>query len=401
MKKIIRILFLFLFFFLLSFPVQAKETDKITIYLFHGKGCPHCAEEQVFLKKYEKNKKVEIVKYEVWYNTENQDLMNQIMKEYGISKGGVPLTVIGDSYFIGYSDSIGKSIDRAVHYYSEGKYRDVVSMIKDGSFDGKIDTSFADQEKKLNEQFSIDLPLIGTVYLKNLSFSSAAVIIGLVDGFNPCAMWVLLFLISVLIGMKDKKRMLILGFSFLFTSALIYMIMMFSWLNIVVQVSTSIIIRNIIACFAIIGGIWNLRSYFKSRDGGCEVVEGSRRKKIFTFIKKFTHEKSFLLALIGVVVLAISVNLVELACSAGLPLVFTQLLAINHVTGMEGLFYTILYIIFFLMDDLIVFIIAVFTMNVTGISTKYNKYSHLVGGILMLLIGILLLVKPDLLMFSF
>ena len=91
------------------------------------------------------------------------------------------------------------------------------------------------------------------------------------------------------------------------------------------------------------------------------------------------------------VVLAISFNLVELACSAGLPLVFTQLLAINHVTGMEGLFYTILYIIFFLMDDLIVFIIAVFTMNVTGISTKYNKYSHLVGGILMILIGILLM----------
>ncbi len=400
MKKIVRVLFLFLFFFMFMIPVHAKETNDITIYFFHGDGCPHCAEEQEFLKKYEKDKHIKIVKYEVWYDSDNQELLNQISPAYGIKKTGVPLTIIGDSYFLGYSDSIGRSIERGIDYYKNNDYRDTFSLIREGKFDGKFDTTFSDHEKELSEQFSVDLPFIGTIYLKNVSLITAAVVIGLVDGFNPCAMWVLLFLISVLIGMKDKKRMLILGITFLVTSALVYMIIMFSWLNIVVKVSTSMIIRNLIAAFAVVGGIWNLRSYLRDRknDGGCEVVNDKRRKKIFARIKKFTHEKSFALALLGVMVLAVSVNLVELACSAGLPLVFTQLLAINNVTGITGFLYTLIYILFFLIDDLIVFIIAVYTMSVTGISTKFNKYSHLIGGILMLIIGIILFLKPELLM---
>ena len=401
MKKIVKILFLFLFFFIFTIPVQAKETHKIKMYFFHGDGCPHCAEEEIFLKKYENDKDVEIIRYEVWYDSDNQELLNKVASSIGIKKAGVPLTIIGDSYFIGYSDSIGKSIQRGVTYYKENGARDIVKLIKDDKFDGKLDNTFLDKERELEDQFSVDVPFIGTIYLKNVSLVTAATLIGLIDGFNPCAMWVLLFLISVLIGMKDKKRMLILGITFLVTSALVYMIIMFSWLNIVVKVSTSIFIRNIIAAFAVVGGVWNLRSYLRSRkqDGGCEVVDDKRRKKIFSRIKKFTHEKSFLLALVGVMALAVSVNLVELACSAGLPLVFTQLLAINEATGLEGFLYTLLYILFFLIDDLVVFIIAVYTMNVTGISTKYNKYSHLIGGILMLIIGIILFVKPELLMF--
>ena len=107
------------------------------------------------------------------------------------------------------------------------------------------------------------------------------------------------------------------------------------------------------------------------------------------------------MALFGVIGLAISVNLVELACSAGLPLVFTELLALNDVSSMAKFWYVLLYIFFFLIDDLIVFIIAMFTMKITGITTKYNQYSHLLGGVIMLLIGVLLLLKPEWLMFQF
>ena len=99
--------------------------------------------------------------------------------------------------------------------------------------------------------------------------------------------------------------------------------------------------------------------------------------------------------------MAVSVNLVELACSAGLPLIFTELLVLNNVSNFMGFMYTLLYVLFFLIDDLIIFFIAMFTMEVSGISTKYNKYSHLFGGIIMLVIGILLLLRPEWLMFQF
>src|SRR5699024_4433762 len=99
--------------------------------------------------------------------------------------------------------------------------------------------------------------------------------------------------------------------------------------------------------------------------------------------------------------LAISVNLIELACSAGLPVIFTQVLAMNDLSTLEYWIYIFIYIFFFMIDDLIVFAIAVKTMELTGITTKYTKYSHLIGGLLMFIIGILLIVKPEWLMFNF
>ena len=196
--------------------------------------------------------------------------------------------------------------------------------------------------------------------------------------------------------------MWILGLAFLLTSALVYALIMLSWIQIVVKMTTVISIRRIIAIAALIGGFFQLRSFIKNKDTtGCEIVDDSKRKSIFKKIRKFTSEKSFLLALIGVMGLAVSVNLVELACSAGLPLVFTELLALNDVSSVAKFWYVLLYIFFFLIDDLIVFIIAMFTMKITGITTKYNQYSHLLGGVIMLLVGVLLLLKPEWLMFQF
>ena len=383
--------------------VFAKE--KIKVYLFHGDGCPHCAEETKFLEKLEKKySNVEVIKYEVWENKTNALLMKRVGNKYDVSTGSVPFTVISGTTTSGFSESIGVKIERIIKYYDKNpkKNIDYVKKIKNGTYDGeKIVDAFTENDKKTDENTKINVPIFGEVNLKNFSLPTASILIGLVDGFNPCAMWVLLFLISMLLGMKDKKRMWILGITFLLMSALVYMAIMLSWFNIVVNVMASVIFRRIIAVVAIIGAIINLKGFFTTNDSGCEVVDDKKRKKVITRIKKFTKEKSLLLAIGGVVLLAISVNVIELACSAGLPLVFTQLLAINEVGTVGSFFYTLIYIFFFLMDDIIVFAIAMYTTNIKAISTKYNKYSHLIGGIIMLIIGVLLLVKPEWLMFNF
>lgn len=402
MKRIIKI-FLLLVVLLFPLVVNAKE-NKVTLYLFHGDGCPHCASEIEYLNRIEKKyNNLEIVKYEVWYDEDNSEFLNQVKESFGVNNPYVPTTVIGNTLITGFSDSTGNKIERAIKYYSSNDYIDQVQKIKEGTFNKeKYEDSFEKYEKETDKDVTINIPLLGKVNLKRVSLMASAVIIGLVDGFNPCAMWILLFLISVLIGMKNKKRMWTLGVAFLTTSALVYMLIMLSWIQIAVKITTVIWIRNIIAIIALIGAVINIRSYIKSRkSSGCEVVDDKKRKSIFNKIKKFTSEKSFILALVGVIGLAISVNLVELACSAGLPLVFTELLALNNVSDSMKFLYTIIYIVFFLLDDLIVFFIAIFTMKITGISTKYNKYSHFIGGIIMLLIGILLIFKPEWLMFQF
>ena len=402
MKRIIKLCLLLV---VLLFPLVVNAKDnKVTLYLFHGDGCPHCASEIEYLNSIEnKYENLEIVKYEVWYNKENSNFLQEVYNAYSITSRGVPTTVIGNTIFMGYSDSTGSKIERAINYYLENDYIDQIERIKNNEFDKKdLIDHFEEEEKKTDEEMTIDVPILGKINLKRVSLISSAVVIGLVDGFNPCAMWILLFLISVLIGMKNKKRMWALGLTFLITSALVYMLIMLSWIQIAVKITTVIWVRNIIAIIALVGAIINIRSYIKSRkDSGCEVVDDKRRKNIFAKIRKFTSEKSFLLALVGVIGLAVSVNLVELACSAGLPLVFTELLALNNISDSMKFFYTFIYIVFFLLDDLIVFFIAMFTMKITGISTKYNKYSHLIGGIIMLLIGILLIFKPEWLMFQF
>jgi hypothetical protein len=139
----------------------------------------------------------------------------------------------------------------------------------------------------------------------------------------------------------------------------------------------------------------------RKNDAGCEVVDDKKRKKIFTRIKEITLEKRFILSIFGIMALAISVNAIELACSAGLPLIFTQVLALNDLGTVKYIIYLLLYIFFFLLDDIIIFTVAMLTLNIKGISSKYGKYSHLIGGIVMVIIAVLMIFKPEWLMFNF
>ncbi len=402
---------LFLFFFvILVFPlfVCAKDDERIVLYFFHGDGCPHCAAEEEYLETIrEKYPNLVIEEYEVWYHPKNASLLSKIQKTLHL-RSGVPTTIIGKKAIVGFSDegSTNKKIEKAIEYYQTEEYIDVVLQIKNGTYQDKSDKESQEdkddkEDKEDKDSFTIKVPFFKKIDLKKASLFTSAIVIGFIDGFNPCAMWVLLFLISVLIGMKNRKRMWSLGLAFLFTSAFVYFLIMLSWIQIAVQVTTVIWIRNAIALISLIGGIIQLRSFFRHSESGCEVVDDKKRKNIFKKIRKFTSEKSFLLALVGVIGLAVSVNIVELACSAGLPLVFTELLALNKVSELAKIGYVLLYILFFLIDDLIVFFIAMISMKVTGITTKYNQYSHLLGGIIMIAIGILLIFKPGWLMFQF
>lgn len=396
-KKIVLLLLL-----LLPTLVSAKE---VNLYLFHGDGCPHCAKEREYLKEIEKEyDDVNIHLYEVWYDTDNQELMEKVKKELNSSTNYVPLTIIGDKYTVGFNDNTKLMIKNNIEKCLKEDCEDVVGNVLAGKTANETTIKKEVKEQKKDKEDSIkDLPILGKVDVKKVSLPIIAAVIGLVDGFNPCAMWVLIFLISMLLGTKDRKKMWILGLTFLFTSAFIYLLFMVAWLNVAIKMNTVIWLRITIAIIAIIAAFINLKSFYKSlkKDTGCEVVDSKKRKNIIEKIKKFTLEKSLILGLLGVMTLAISVNFIELACSAGLPLLFTQILALNNLSKLSYMIYILIYIFFFLIDDIIVFVIAMFTLKITGISNKYSKYSHLIGGIIMLLIGLLMIIKPEWLMLNF
>lgn len=408
MKRSLKILFLVICLFSFCNVVNAvSKKNLVNIYLFHSYTCKHCKEEIKLLDELEKEyDNIKVYKYEVNENG-NGELLKNISEIMGSKVTGTPYTIIGNKVFSGYDYENSKGrFKGAIEYYSKYGYEDKVgeyiSSIPLPSYEVKDTDPDVDEYISNYISYKVKLPLIGEVKLKNLTLPLVTVVIGLADGFNPCAMWVLLFLISMLIGMKDKKRMWILGSTFLLISALIYLIFMMSWLNLANLLISVVWVRVIIAVVSLVGGFINLRGYIKHRKvSGCDVVDDKKRNRIITRIKKFTTEKNFWLAILGVIVLAISVNVVELACSAGLPVMFIEILSLNNLTAIEEIIYIVLYMLFFLLDDFVVFVIAMTTLSLTGVSSKYGNLSKLIGGILMLFIGLLLMFKPEWIMFNF
>ena len=412
-KKFLLGILLFIMFIpmVMADSVDTKKEDEgknlVNIYLFYSYTCPHCKEEEKLLEELkDKYDNIRVYQYEV-SSEENSLLLDKASEIFNTSVSGVPFTVIGEKVYKGFNyENARARFMGTIEYYSEYGYVD-----KLGEYIGDIELpsySVLEDRPDLMEymddytNYKIKVPLIGVVETKNLTLPIIAILIGLVDGFNPCAMWVLLFLISMLIGMKDKKKMVVLGTVFLGTSALIYLLFMVAWLNVATLLISVKYVRLVIGLVAVFGALYNLVSYFRHRkETGCNVVDDKKRNKIFERIKKFTHEENFFLAILGVMALAISVNIVELACSAGLPVMFTQILSMNNLTIIEEVLYIALYMLFFLIDDLVIFFIAVRTMEVSGVSTKYGKASKLIGGILLLIIGVLMIFKPEWLMFNF
>jgi hypothetical protein len=240
---------------------------------------------------------------------------------------------------------------------------------------------------------------LGKVNLKELSLPALTFLLGILDGFNPCAMWALIFLITLLIGLKNRRRMFILGTVFIFISGAIYFLFMAAWLNLFIFLGFIIWIRLIIGGAALTSAYYSLRDFFQNKEGVCEVVNKEKKIKIVDRMKKVLHEKSFFWSLIGIIFLAAGVNLIELICSAGLPAIYTQILILNNLPIWQYYLYMLGYIFFYILYDLIIFWVAMKTLKVVNMTGKYSRYSRLVGGILMLIIGILMILKPKWLMF--
>lgn len=408
-------------FFLLVQPVSAK-TVLVNAYLFYGDGCPHCAKERQYLSDVLERKysNLKIHTYEIYNNTDNALLLRVVAEKLNVRMEGVPFLVIGDQSFSGFADGITPlEIERRVKECSSGGCADSIAKLVGVSEEevvlderdtepGKAMDATNDvpvgntnlQEQKDQEKRIIALPFLGQINVADMSLPILTVMIGALDGFNPCAMWTLLFLISLLLGMKDRKKMIILGITFIVASASVYFLFMSAWLNLMLFLGFIIWVRISIGILSLIGGGYSITKSITDKESGCKIEGDEGRRKIFEKMRLAIQQNSLLLAMGGITLLAFAVNLVELICSAGLPAIYTQVLAMNHLATWRYYLYILLYIFFFMLDDLLIFLIAMCTLEMTGITTKYARASRLIGGLAMLAIGLMLIFKPDWLMFG-
>lgn len=396
MKHLYKLIFLFLIILL---PFNAKANEQVNVYLFYSETCPLCHKaDKIINEILDEVDYVNYYKYECSKETNayNRNIFNQVIDLLKIDRVGFPTVIIGNNDVVGYSPQTKKEYLDLIEFYHENEYKDQIGILL-----GLIDENGKEIIQK-DKEYLLNIPLIGQVDLKDLSLPVIAIVVGFTDGFNPCAMWVLIFLITMLLNIKDKKKMWILGLTFICTSGFIYFLFMMAWLQITDYMNQVSLLRNLIAIFAIVFGGYNLYNYFKSRKSdGCTVIKKEKRKFVMDNIRKIIENKSFILTIIGIIIIACIVNLVELLCSMGLPVMFTEILSLNNLNYNKYTFYISLYILFFMLDDILIFTISMITLKQTAISTKYNKYSHLIGGIIMIIIGLLMFFKPEWLSFNF
>ena len=394
MKKIA---FVVLGLFLL-FVKQLFAQEPIKLYFFWAEGCPHCAKEEIFLDELQKEiPNLEITRFEVSQNTDNARLLGKVGKELGVAMKGVPVTVVARKYVVGFYnfETTGGEIRAMVSSYSQAE-GDLVDEILKQNEQAKNDV----EKLPLLQTRKIQLPFVGEIDLGSLSLPLLTVVVAGIDGFNPCAMWVLIFLIGIFMGMRDRRKMWILGFTFIATSAGGYFLFLTAWLNLFLFLGFLKWVRIGIGVFALFAGAYQLREFYVNKNGACKVGGGETKKKVFDQAQKVIGEKRFYLSFLGIIVLAAGVNMIEMVCSAGLPAIYTQVLSLTPMVVWKYYLYLFVYIVIFMLDDLLVFVVAMMTLKFVGISGKYVRYSSLVGGLIILVVGILMLVRPQALMFG-
>ena len=217
-----------LFLIILFIPIITFANDKVNVYIFHNYDCPHCHEALKYFNEDLKDERVKLYDYELMKdeNAYNRNLYIKVCELLDIKVTSVPLIIIGDDYLIGFSESKIETINKMINFYKNNDYKDLV-----GEELGLVDKNNNPIIHYEEKEYIVDT-IFGKINLRNLSLPIITIVMGLTDGFNPCAMWILLFLISMLFNMKDKKKMWILGFTFIGTSAFIYFLFLFFCLNI-------------------------------------------------------------------------------------------------------------------------------------------------------------------------
>ncbi len=375
MRHITKILFIFLLAGFLITPVFVLAQDKESlpkIILFHGEECPHCIAERAFLNDLKKEfPDLEIEEYEVWHNEANQKIYENKAKELGIKEFLVPLTIVGDKYLFGF--------DKAEN--SGEKIKEMLGL-------------------NTGSEETVDHPFFGKIEISKLSLPVLSIVLGTLDGFNPCSMWSLIVLLTLVIASGSRRKVLLVGGVFILVSAFSYFIFMTAWFNAFVLIGFRQITTIIIGITAVIVGLISIRKFYTYIPNTCEVSTSEHQKKITERIKNVLKKQSIPLLVLGVAGIAFSVNLIEMFCSLGIPVVYTKALSLYNLASWKYYAYILLYDFFYMLDDIIIVAIAGFTMKFLQFNTNYSRYSRLVAGLLMLVLGLILLVKPEILFFG-
>ena len=242
---------------------------------------------------------------------------------------------------------------------------------------------------------AIDLPLFGRVQVRSWGLPWFTVAVGLVDGFNPCAMWVLLFLLSVLVNLHSRGKILAVAGTFIVISGAAYFAFMAAWLNVFQWLGMLAWIRVTLALMAIGIGLVHTKDFFAFKQGLSLSIPESAKPGIYDRVRRIVTAENLAGAVIGAAALAVLVNMIELLCTAGLPALYTKILSSHKLSLWGNYAYLLLYNAAYMFDDILMVTLVVVTLKRRKLQETHGRWLKLISGVAILALGLLMLVRPD------
>lgn len=388
-------------------PVVFAQAPTVTMEVFVRSDCIHCKAEKAFLAELSTQRKdLAIIFHDIAQPAE-RTLFDQITEKAKLPSA-TPVTFINGDIVQGFGtpETTGKYIvgllDRA-----QGKPRFSVSdYLASDTPEEKVrqdegcDESGATPCAVDNSgEYLVNVPVIGAVDMKEFSIPAIAAVLGFVDGFNPCAMWVLVTFLLVLMQIGDRRKVWQIAGLFIAAETVMYYLILNVWYTAWDFIGLDRIITPLVGLVAIGAGCYFLYEGWTS-DGTCQVTSSEQKRKTSLRISDIASRPFTIVSAIAVIGLALSVNVIEFACSIGIPQTFTKILDLNGLGFLGRQAMMIIYIFMYMIDDFIVFGLALWGTQYLNLTTKYSKWCNLLGGILMLFLGTLLIFAPEVLRFT-
>ncbi len=356
--------------------LPATAGKPVLLEVFHAHDCPHCAEALAWLPELQRRyPNLAVRTYEVKANPENRRRFHETAERHHTTVQGVPTFFLGDDVLVGfYRDQTCAALIEKVQALS----------------------GFA-RDAECERSRELKVPLLGTLKIDQISLLNFTLVLGLLDSLNPCAIWVLTFLLSILVYSKERQRIALIGGTFVVASGVVYFSFMAAWLNLFVIIGMNRAITVALGLVAIGMGAINLKDFFWFKQGVSLTIPDRAKPKIAARIRRIMQERSTAIAFAGTGVLAVFANFVELGCTVGFPAVYTKVLADREASAWVRYGYMGLYNLVYVVPLAVIVGLFTVTLGHFRLTEKHGKVLKLVSGAVMLALGLVMLLRPELL----
>jgi glutaredoxin len=340
--------------------------DPGELQVFVREGCPHCDAAEAFLAELAQRRpdvRVRLRRLEA-DPTALEDLIAQ-SRQAGVQVPGVPTFVLDGEVLVGFAGG-------------DDGGRELLALI----------------ERRRPQPGSMRLGPFGGLQASTLGLPAFTLAMGLLDGFNPCAMWVLLFLLSLLVHWRDRRRMALVAGTFVLVSGLVYYAFMAAWLNVFLLLGFSGWLRLLLGSIALVLGVVNLSEFWRSGERFTLSIPSSAKPGLYARMRQVMQSPSLPAALLAVAALAVVVNAVELLCTAGLPAVYTAVLSEQNLPAAAYYGYLGLYILGYIADDALMVALAVLALSSNRLHERAGRSLKAISGLVMVALALVLLLRP-------